>query len=72
DFKDYCERIIPASEKNELERFLKEIVLYKSPTKKLNQIVIHQHSGLSVYVPQPQLETLNNAYKNCAWSKVTQ
>ncbi|MBS9774334.1 MAG: hypothetical protein KGV59_04165 [Tenacibaculum sp.] len=71
DFKDYYNLLLPNLKKTKFNKILNEVVVYKANTSKLINIYINKHSGLTVYIPQPELPLLNNAYKTTEWFKVT-
>lgn len=74
DFDDFIDRLATPEQYDAFRTCLEETVLYKLTTSKATyafnngaQIAMDHFSGLSVYVPQETLPTLNEWYKNLAW-----
>lgn len=76
DFDDYIGRLATPDQYTEFRKYLDEVVLYKQTTPYATfayggfsgtQLAMNHFSGLSIYVPQPALSTLNSWYKNTEW-----
>lgn len=74
DFDDFINRLATEAQYTNYLSILNKVVLYKQTTPNATyakgQLVINQFSGLSIYVPQNGLATLNDWYKGMAWYKV--
>lgn len=74
DFDDFISRLATEAQYTNYLSILNKVVLYKQTTPNATyakgQLVINQFSGLSIYVPQNGLATLNDWYKGMAWYKV--
>lgn len=71
DFDDFISRLATPDQYERFKRCLDNVVLFKEATPKVTcgisgnpQITITRYSGLSVYVPQPGLATLNHWYRS--------
>ena len=78
DFDDYISRLATPEQYTEFRRCLDEVVVYKETTPYATyayggfsgtQLAIDRFSGLSIYVPQKALSSLNNWYQNTDWYK---
>jgi hypothetical protein len=70
DFEDFLYNNYPDTAVVEVKQQLNNAVLYKEHTEAfliINQI--HKFCGLSCYIPQVELEKLNNYYKKLSWYK---
>ena len=74
DFDDFINRLATEAQYTNYLSILNKVVLYKQTTPNATyakgQLVINQFSGLSIYVPQNGLASLNDWYKGMAWYKV--
>jgi len=74
DFDDFISRLATEAQYTNYLSILNKVVLYKQTTPNATyakgQLVINQFSGLSIYVPQNGLATLNDWYKGMAWYKI--
>ena len=71
DFDDFISRLATETQYTNYLSILNKVVLYKQTTPNATyfkgQLVINQFSGLSIYVPQNGLATLNDWYKGMEW-----
>ena len=71
DFDDFISRLATETQYTNYLSILNKVVLYKQTTPNATyakgQLVINQFSGLSIYVPQDGLATLNDWYKGMEW-----
>lgn len=71
DFDDFISRLATETQYTNYLSILNKVVLYKKTTPNATyakgQLVINQFSGLSIYVPQDGLATLNDWYKGMEW-----
>jgi len=71
DFDDFISRLATEAQYTNYLSILNKVVLYKQTTPNATyakgQLVINQFSGLSIYVPQNGLATLNDWYKGMEW-----
>lgn len=64
---------VSSSDLNLLSEALKECIICKFATPTfLTYLKIEHHSGLSMYLPDPDRRTLNVYYPSLAWNKATQ
>lgn len=76
DFEDYYSRLLTAeADRNELSALVSAAVPYKVATPSFmpdqGGFAIHQHSGLTTYIPQERFPYLNKEYKKLRWYKET-
>lgn len=76
DFRDLVSRVGTASQMTAFDTALNNAVIYKATTPKSTyaygggvQLSMNTFCGLSIYVPQTSLSSLNEWYKNLAWYK---
>lgn len=74
DFKDYYSRKATDEQMQLFDELLNKIVLYKVNTPAFfatyaGQVRVTSNSGLSIYLPIPGLEGLNDWYYNLPWAK---
>lgn len=74
DFEDYYSRLLATEEqKEELNNLISNCVIWKAATPTFmegyNGFAIHQHSGLTGYIPQERYPFQNEAYKRLNWYK---
>lgn len=74
DFKDYYSRKATDGQMQLFDELLNKIVLYKVNTPAFyatyaGQVRVTSNSGLSIYLPIPGLEGLNDWYYNLPWAK---
>ena len=71
DFDDFISRLATETQYTNYLSILNKVDLYKKTTPNATyakgQLVINQFSGLSIYVPQNGLATLNDWYKGMEW-----
>lgn len=72
DYGSYMKNNLPQDEYSHIDAQLNRIVLFRRNTSKLINISINEHSGLSVYLPQPNLSKLNKEYEKQEWAKALQ
>lgn len=72
DFEDFLYNNYPDTAVVGVKQQLNNAVLYKEHTEAfLNIYQIHKFCGLSCYIPQVELEKLNNYYKKLSWCKAS-
>jgi hypothetical protein len=74
DFEDYYSRLLATqNQQAELSTLINKAVVWKANTANFmqtnNGFAISKHSGMTVYIPQPTLPVLNEAYKKLQWTK---
>lgn len=72
DFDDFISRLATETQYTNYLSILNKVVLYKQTTPNATysygrQLFINKFSGLSIYVPQNGLATLNDWYKGMEW-----
>lgn len=72
DFDDFISRLATETQYTNYLSILNKVVLYKRTTPNATysygrQLFINKFSGLSIYVPQDGLATLNDWYKGMEW-----
>ena len=74
DFQDYIQQITPEYNVY-IKNLLNKIVVWKAATETflpdIGGFNISKHSGLTIYIEQEELPTLNAAYKNTEWYRDT-
>lgn len=73
DLDDFISRLATNTQYTNFLTVLNKVVLYKKTTPNATytkgQLAINKFSGLSIYVPQDGLASLNDWYKGLAWYK---
>lgn len=69
DFGNYMNEIATFTQFEKLNAQLDKLILFKKNTDILINIDINKHSGLSTYIPQKELSTINKEYLETEWAK---
>lgn len=69
DFRDFIGRIAEPGQMEEFDAALDKAVLYKAATDYFMDLPIRKYSGMSIYVPVPENETLYTYYRTLEWNK---
>ena len=72
DFADFMKNLYPEADLTNFYNQLDKVVIYKDNTPEFyNKFQIRTHCGLSCYIPNSASKSINNAYRQTAWSKAS-
>jgi len=72
DLDSYIQQITDVKNYKNYRDIMEKVVLYKRHTEYIyNQLELKDFSGLSIFIPNPKYETLNDFYQNLKWNAKT-
>ena len=71
DLEDFIGQLADSQDAAEFSSALQKAVIYKAATPYFLNLPIERFSGMSIYVPNPTNEVLDNYYRQYEWNKAT-